>query len=170
MKRSRSASCFPEPRKFIPQNRQKYVGKYPIIARSSWELDAFRWLDLNKNIINWGSESAVVNYYDPTRPEIIHRYFIDLSFLVKNMQGETVKYFVEIKPHKQTIAPIKTPRKATKTFMNESINYVRNMCKWKAAIEFAEHKGAKFAVWTEKGCKVLDKANFKIKMPQGNGV
>lgn len=134
--------------KFTPVNKEKYKGSYPILYRSSWELKAFMYLDRNSKVVNWGSESVVVQYKDPTRHNTVHRYFLDLVFNIKkNDKIET--YIVEIKPHKETETP-KKGRKSDKTFLTESRTYIRNQAKWKAAALFAQRRGWKFAIWTEK--------------------
>lgn len=139
--------------KFTPQNLHKYKGSYPIIYRSSWELKAFMNLDRNPNILSWGSESIVVNYKDPTRKNSIHRYFVDLSYTTKE-DDKLVKYWVEIKPSAQCKPP-ERGRKAEKTFINESVTWVRNTAKWSAAANAAKSRGVKFAIWTEKAFTVL---------------
>jgi hypothetical protein len=135
-------------------NREKYKGSWPVIFRSSWELwlKAFTYLDRNSKILTWGSESVVVQYTDPSRNNTIHRYFLDLIFTIKkNDRIET--YIVEIKPHSQTQPP-KRGKKSDKTFLTESTTWMRNAAKWKAAKEFADRRGWKFVIWTEKELKM----------------
>ena len=107
---------------FTPYRKTKYKGTYPIVYRSSWELKAFRYLDTNPNILQWGSESTVVRYADPTRDNSVHRYFIDLMFIARDANKSIVKYYVEIKPFKDTQPPKNTKRKKETTFLTESNN------------------------------------------------
>ena len=137
---------------FIPVNKDKYKGSYPITYRSSFELKAFMYLDKNSKIVTWGSESVVVKYKDPSRNNTVHRYFLDLVFTIKkNDRVET--YIVEIKPKCQTVPPVRG-RKSDKTFLNESTTWMRNSAKWKAASTFAKRRGWKFAIWTENELKI----------------
>jgi hypothetical protein len=131
---------------FTPQNKEKYKGTYPVIYRSSWELAAFRWLDLNPKCISWGSESAVVSYILNGKQ---HRYFIDVTATFKTRDG-VKKFYIEIKPYKQTIEPKPSPRKKQKTFLQEKSMFIKNKAKWEAATKFAKRKGAEFIILTEK--------------------
>ena len=140
---------------FIPKNTDKYKGKVPITYRSGLEYRLMMCLDLSPKIIQWGSESVVVNYTDPTRlsecthQPTIHRYFIDFYFItfdIKTQQNK--KYYVEVKPLVETMPPVRGNKKL-KTYMNESITYARNVTKWKAAIEHAKKMGGSFKIFTE---------------------
>ncbi|HPM74244.1 MAG TPA: head completion protein [Saccharofermentans sp.] len=136
--------------KFVPRNKEKYIGcLQKIYFRSAWELQCFRYMDLNPAILQWGSESTVVEYVDPSRAGTTHRYFIDLSFTVKDKTGKISKIYCEVKPHKETIMPVKG-RKSDKRYYEEAMTYIRNTAKWNAASKFAEAKGAKFIILTEK--------------------
>jgi len=75
---------------------------------------------------------------------------MDLWF--KTREGKT--YIIEIKPKKQT-APPKTPKRKTRRFLKESLTYVKNQSKWKAASEFAADRGWHFEVWTEDTLRAL---------------
>lgn len=134
---------------FTPKNKEKYKGKFPIIYRSSWELKMFYFLDRNPNILSWGSESAIIQYVDTTRNNSIHNYIIDLTCKIKDKNGNINKFYLEIKPYAQCNPPIKGKKKEN-TYMAEMITYQRNMCKWKAAAEFAKQKGCSFLILTEK--------------------
>lgn len=139
---------------FTPRNIDKYKGKVPITYRSGLEYRLMMALDLSPKILQWGSESTVVNYFDPTRPNIngspsIHRYFIDFYFItfdIKTQQNK--KYYVEVKPMSETMPPVRGNKKL-KTYMLESMTYARNVCKWKAAIEHAKKMGGSFKIFTE---------------------
>ena len=146
---------YPEPEHFTPRYTEKYKGSLPIVARSSWEMKAFRFLDLNPNVLKWGSESVVVLYQDPTRPDpytgkpSVHRYFIDLNMTMKDKFGKLHTYLVEIKPESQYLKPVQGKKKS-KTFLNESVLWIRNVKKWEAATKFAKSKGWEFIILTEK--------------------
>lgn len=134
-------------------NPKKYKGSLPIIYRSSLEKKIFYLLDTNKNIIQWGSESIVVPYVSPVDNKI-HRYFVDLYFKYKDSNNNIVNYLVEIKPFKQTLRPVKTPRKRQKTFLTESYQWAVNQAKWEAATQWANKKGYVFKVITEKDMNI----------------
>mgnify|MGYP000093480375 CR=1 FL=1 len=58
-----------------------------------------------------------------------------------------------IKPDKQTKPP--TGRRRTKRHITESLEYVRNQCKWKAASEYCKDNGYEFQIWTEHTLKQM---------------
>lgn len=64
---------------FVPKNPRKYIGRYPILARSSWERMFAQWLDLQESIIKWSSESIQIRYFDPVQQKI-RRYYPDFFF------------------------------------------------------------------------------------------
>lgn len=135
-------------RHFHPTHMEKYKGKTPIIFRSSWESKFMYWCDINKNVVEWGSESAVVPYFDMASKKNRH-YYIDFTMKIKDINGNIKKYYIEIKPYSQTIPPVKGKKKNT-TFMYECMTYATNISKWKAATVFAKSKGAEFKILTEK--------------------
>jgi hypothetical protein len=134
---------------YEPLNKNKYKGSTPIIYRSSLEKRIFYLLDSNKNITQWGSESIVIPYVSPVDNKI-HRYFVDLYFKYKDSNNNIVNYLVEIKPFKQTLRPVKTPRKRQKTFLTESYQWAVNQAKWDSATKWANKNGYVFKVITEK--------------------
>lgn len=139
--------------KFIPRNVSKYRGDYRnIIYRSSWELKFMKYCDLNKNILEWGSEEIVIPYRSPLDGRI-HRYFVDFYIKVKNVDGDIQKYLIEVKPKKQTKAP-KIQKKMTKKYVYEVTEYAKNQAKWDAAKEFCEDRNYKFMLITEDELKV----------------
>jgi len=131
--------------KYKVKNRDKYVGDVDnVVYRSLWERNAFRWLESNSNIKAWAAEEVVVPYLCETDGKI-HRYFLDLWF--KTSDGET--YIIEIKPKKETVPPKKPKRGSRQRHLSESLTYVKNQSKWKAAHQFAQSKGWHFQIWTE---------------------
>ena len=136
--------------KFTPKNPQKYVGDVKnIVYRSLWERNTFRWIDANSAIVKWNSEELIIPYVCETDKKV-HRYYMDLWF--ETREGDT--YIVEIKPKKQTQPP-KSPKRKTRRYIKESLTYVKNQSKWKAASEFALDRGWTFEVWTEDTLKSL---------------
>ena len=136
--------------KYRPQNPDKYIGDTKdIVYRSLWERGAFKWLDTNSSIRYWNSESVVVPYLCSSDNRI-HKYYLDLWF--QTTEGQT--FIVEIKPQKECHPP-KKPKRQTKRYIQESLTYVKNQCKWKSASEYAKDRGWHFEIWTEDTLKSL---------------
>ena len=128
--------------RFKPSNTDKYKGDpTKIVYRSHWEKLCFMWCDSNPKVKSWSSEEVVIPYvYDVDKK--YHRYFVDLKIVL-----ESQTLLVEIKPDKETKIP--TGQKRTRRYIGESLTYVKNMNKWKAANEYAKDRGWEFQVWTE---------------------
>jgi len=133
---------------YTPMFPQKYKGRYPIVSRSSWELQFMKWCDANPNILEWSSESIKIPYLDPVKGRR-RRYYPDFWVKVKDKDGNVVKYIVEIKPHKESIPP-KPRGKTNKTRRYEMKAYATNQAKWKAAKDYCRRMGLRFKVLTEK--------------------
>lgn len=132
---------------FNCQHPEKYRGSLPIYYRSSLEIKAFRWMDNNSNVLSWGSESVIIPYQGPDGK--LHRYFVDLVCEMRRTTGEVQKFLIEVKPNKQTLPPVVTPRQSIKTKLYESYNWAVNNRKWEAARFYCEKKGMKFLILTE---------------------
>lgn len=131
-------------RKFTPVFPEKYIGDPTnIIMRSSWETLFANWCDKNPSVVKWSSEETIVPYRCPT-DNLIHRYFVDFKITVST--GKT--YLVEVKPQKQTIPPVYPGRK-TQRYLTESLTFMKNQAKWKAATEYAKDRGWEFKIITE---------------------
>lgn len=116
---------------------EKYVGKRPITVRSSWEkVFIKRYLDINKSILEWSSESIVIPYIfrlDEDR----HRYYPDFWAKILQSNGVIKEFIIEIKPFKETQPP-KKPKRQTRSFKNRVVTYIKNQDKWKYAEEFCQ--------------------------------
>lgn len=135
--------------RFTPKNPEKYKGDSKnIIYRSSWELKFMRYCDRKENVLEWGSEEFFIPYFDPTTNKV-RRYFPDFYMKVLDNTGVVKRYIVEIKPKKQTIKPQKTTKKKNKTYINEILNYEKNIAKWRAAEDFCESRKIYFKIITE---------------------
>jgi hypothetical protein len=136
-------------RKFTPVNKEKYAGDVNnIIMRSSWETRFASWCDRNPSVVRWSSEETIVPYLCPTDNKV-HRYFIDFKIRVQAKDGTTKTYLIEVKPLKQTKPP-EYPGRKTQKYLTESIMFVKNQAKWKAASEYAKDRGYEFKIITEK--------------------
>lgn len=134
---------------FIPLNKEKYVGYYPIVYRSSWELRFMNWCDINPSIVEWSSESVIIPYRHPLKKRIC-RYFPDFYIKVQEKSGAVKQYLIEIKPQKETAVPQRTKGKRAGTLIYERATYLQNLAKWVAAKRYCEERGIIFRLVTEK--------------------
>lgn len=133
---------------FSPQHPDKYKGSHPIVYRSSLELAVMRFFDNNSSIVEWGSESIVIPYIKPTDGKV-HKYYTDFNVKVRDINGNLLKYIIEVKPHKQTIPPKNPGNKKPKTILTEQLMYAINNAKWNAAEQWAKKHGYIFSKITE---------------------
>jgi hypothetical protein len=137
--------------KYTPVNREKYIGSKDPVCRSSWERKACIYLDTNENILEWGSECLIIQYYNPIDGKN-HKYYPDFYCRVKKRDGTFAEYIIEIKPIAQSVAP-KIPKKKTAKALE---NYraaqqvvMKNKFKWEAAETYCNKHGYEFKVITE---------------------
>ena len=78
----------------------------------------------------------------------MRRYFPDFYVKKKNKQGGLDILVIEIKPHHQTIVPLKES-KITRSYVNKVKTYAINESKWKAAEAFCKDRKWKFQILTE---------------------
>ena len=142
---------------------QKYVGKSKPHYKSSYEYRMMYWLDENAKVIEWSYEPQYIEYVSHTKPNSpdwtkalvdnkIHKYFVDFYAKINTNHG-VVNYILEIKPFIQTIPPNEPKRKtkkAMKRYLEEMKEYIKNGNKWEAASDYANKKGLKFTVLTER--------------------
>ena len=135
--------------RYFPTNPKKYRGNpNQIIYRSLWERKVMVYCDKNDAIIEWGSEEIIVPYLSPMDGKI-HRYFPDFYMKVRQADGSTKKFIIEVKPKSQCKQPIKNPKRRTTKWFNEVKTFAINQAKWKYAKEFCEDKGMEFKIFTE---------------------
>lgn len=140
---------------YTPKNPQKYRGNPESITfRSGWEKQVMLWADSNKAVLEWSSEEHVLWYISPVDGQK-HRYFLDFWLKIQTKEGPK-EFLVEVKPHKQTIPPVK-PKRQTKRFLTEVMTWSVNQAKWNAANEFCKRNGMKFIILTEKNVNFLGK-------------
>lgn len=132
---------------YTPILPEKYIGNGPIIYRSGLELKFMRWCDKTDTILKWSSEPLAIPYYDTLQKKKRH-YYVDNFVEIK--EGNNIKrYLVEIKPYKQTQAPIVKGKKKS-SLLYEQIQWTNNNDKWDAAKNFAISHGMEFIIITEK--------------------
>ena len=135
--------------RYFPTNPKKYRGNpNQIIYRSLWERKVMVYCDKNDAIIEWGSEEVIVPYLSPMDGKI-HRYFPDFYMKVRQVDGSTKKFIIEVKPKSQCKQPVKNPKRRTTKWFNEVKTFAINQAKWKSAREFCEDKGMEFKIFTE---------------------
>ena len=130
---------------YRPSYPKKYVGDpNRIVYRSLLERRFMLYCDRTEDVVNWASEEISIPYISPIDKKL-HRYYPD--FIVKTAKGR--KLIIEIKPYRQTSQP-KAPKRKTKAYLREQLEYIKNNAKWKAAKAFCEDKGFEFKILTEK--------------------
>ena len=116
--------------------------------RSSWELKFFKFCDSNPLVIKWGVEPFPIQYWSPVDNRM-RRYFVDGYIEFKS--GD--RFLVEIKPKSQTVPPKEPKRKTPKSiskFNSDVETFLTNQAKWEAAKRFADERGLKFIILTER--------------------
>ena len=135
--------------RYFPTNPKKYKGNpNQIVYRSLWERKVMVYCDKNDAIIEWGSEEVIVPYLSRMDGRI-HRYFPDFYMKVRQADGSTKKFIIEVKPKSQCKQPVKNPKRRTTKWFNEVKTFAINQAKWKSAREFCEDKGMEFKIFTE---------------------
>ena len=135
--------------KYYPSFPRKYKGDPTnIIYRSLWERKFMVYCDKNQNILEWASEEIAIPYRSPIDNRV-HRYFPDFYMKVRQANGSTKKFIIEVKPKSQCKQPVKNPKRRTTKWFNEVKTFAINQAKWKSAREFCEDKGMEFKIFTE---------------------
>ena len=136
--------------KYYPRYPKKYKGDpRNIIYRSLWERKFMNYCDLTETVSEWQSEEFWIPYRSPIDNRI-HRYFPDFFIKYKDKDSNIRRSVIEVKPMRETLQPKATKGKSRKTMINESMTYVKNQAKWKAAREFCEDRKLEFKIMTEK--------------------
>ena len=125
---------------FLPMNPEKYVGAYPIVARSSWEWEIMNMCDKLSTILEWASEPHPIPYRDPvTNQQKVYIPDFLVTFLIG---GEMVNQLIEIKPLKEAVVEAARGREDTALV-------ARNNAKWEAAMAWCMRRGIEFRVMDE---------------------
>ena len=77
-----------------------------------------------------------------------HRYFVDFAVMIRQKDGSTRKYLIEVKPKAQTVPP-KKGRKSVNKYVKELATFAVNQAKWQAAERFCEKHDMKWLILTE---------------------
>ena len=136
--------------KFRPQNPNKYKGNpTQIFFRSSYELKFMNYCDLTESVDEWRSEEFWIPYRSPIDNKV-HRYFPDFFVKYKDINGNTRRLVVEIKPAKDLKEPNPNPPRKTKSWVYSVRTWAVNQAKWKAAKEYCADHNYEFRILTEK--------------------
>lgn len=134
--------------KYKLKNPEKYNGNpLNVIYRSLWERKYMVYCDTNDSILEWSSEEIVLPYRSPLDKKI-HKYYPDFLVKEKLTDGSIKKYLIEIKPKKQTVPP-SIPKRKTKGYIFEAMEYTKNQSKWEVAREWCADRGYEFKILTE---------------------
>lgn len=129
---------------YRPKYPEKYLGKPGEIRfLSSWELRFMQFLDVNPNVIAWGSEEFRIPYWNPIKKKVTN-YIPDFIVKFKTAEGEIVTQVIEIKPKVQSVLP-----RGKKISVYDQVQLVLNNAKWTAAQAFCEKHRITFRVLTE---------------------
>lgn len=107
-----------------------------------------KWLDTNDIVVAWSSECVVIPYVSMA-DKSWHRYFPDFYVKLRTSTGDIKEYLIEIKPDRYTRVPVR-PRRQSQRYINEMVEYAKNVSKWEAAQRYCEKKGWTFKILTEK--------------------
>lgn len=138
---------------FRPLHPEKMKGSFSVY-RSSWELKAMMFFDLNSDILEWESESTPISYRDSATISKeyplgkVRRYFPDFIIKYKHKDGSIKTAMIEVKPACQTVPPVKKS-KITKRYLNEVKVYSTNTSKWDAARKYCEVRNWDFMILDE---------------------
>jgi len=139
---------------YFPINEcNKYVGKGPIIYRSSWERKFCLYCESNPEVTHWSSEPVKIPYLNSLDGRQ-HNYFPDYYMKLNN--GD--EFLIEVKPSAQLKKPKAPKRKTTKSVKSYKYAYemyVTNMCKIKYAEEYCKQRGWEYKIVTETFFKTL---------------
>ena len=140
---------------YNPTYPEKYLGKPPIIYRSSWERKFMIMCDNRDDVVGWSSEPVVIKYWS-TLDSKERKYYPDFYMKVDKGDGKYEEFLIEIKPSEQIKKP-KLPdvnsKKALKSYKFLAEQFVINRDKYKYAKKWAEDRGWRFIVLTEKSLK-----------------
>jgi len=136
---------------FKPTNPDKYIGPTPIIYRSSWERKFMIMCDTRDHVLKWSSEPVTIKYWSSIDNKE-HKYYPDFYMKTKTEEGEK-EFLVEVKPEaqiKKPKPPTKNSKKALNSYKFLAEQYIKNRDKYAHAKQWAEARGWRFIVLTEK--------------------
>ena len=119
--------------------------------RSSWEYEFFLALLTNGKVISLSSEETIITYrYSVDKRK--HRYFMDFTYETVSSKGKKQKWLCEVKPFYRTQKPDpnnKSGKKKKRTYVMESLEYMKNMNKWSATLKYCKKHNYRFVFLTD---------------------
>ena len=128
--------------KFVPTNKQKYVGTKMPTYRSSWEQAFMRLCDEHPNVYQWASESIKIPYRHPLSGKYTV-YVPDFFIIYMDKKGKKHAEMIEVKPKAQMTM------EAAGRSMGKKKQVVINYAKWEAATAYAKQRKIRFRVISE---------------------
>jgi hypothetical protein len=126
---------------YTPQFKEKYTGEYPIVYRSSWELEFMNYCDNHPGVMEWASEPVKIPYKNPlTGKQTV--YIPDFLVTYMKSGGSKSTKLIEIKPMHEAM------ESHARNSQDVAIR-VKNEAKWGAATQWAGRRGIDFLVLTE---------------------
>ncbi|MBV22926.1 MAG: head completion protein [Euryarchaeota archaeon] len=139
--------------KYKVRNYRKYKGDPTrVVYRSLWERKFMDWCDKTPRVVEWWSEEIAIPYKDPVQKKW-RRYFPDFWVKVKETNGKTKSYLIEVKPKRQVDGP-KPQKRHTKKYITEVMTYATNQAKWEAANDYCNDRLWEFKLITELELKI----------------
>lgn len=126
---------------YVPKNPEKYIGKGKPKYRSGWEMRVMMFLDENKHIMKWASESIAIPYINPLTGKRSN-YIPDFFIMYEDKYHRTHAEIVEVKPKSQTSL------QEAKTRQDKAAAIV-NQAKFAAAMAYCKQNGFVFRVISE---------------------
>lgn len=126
---------------FVPKNAEKYIGKGIPKYRSGWEFQVMTFLDSNKSITKWASESIAIPYMNPLTGKRAN-YIPDFFIVYTNKFGHQIAEIVEVKPKSQTSLTEARSK-------HDQAHAIVNMAKFAAANAYCKQNGFTFRVISE---------------------
>ncbi len=129
------------------KNPKKYLGKTPVIYRSSWEISLMKVLDENPAVLGWSSESISIPYCNPLTGKWC-MYIPDFMAIYLDKKNKQHVEIIEVKPEKENpfASVSKTGGRQTRTQLVRAIN----QAKFGAAMAYCHKRGWVFRVMTER--------------------
>ena len=136
-----------------PEHIAKYRGDHTKIQmRSSWEMKFFFSL-LKSDKVIWFSSEQTVLWYRFKIDDKKHRYIMDFSYATRSSKGVEKIFLCEVKPFCQTQKPTRVTKRGKirngRTYARDLVNYIKNLNKWQAALDYCRLKGYEFVFLTD---------------------
>lgn len=137
----------PSKGEYTLKHPEKYLGKLPVIYRSSWEISLMKVFDENPAVLGWSSESISIPYRNPLTGKW-SLYLPDFMAIYVDKKNNKHVEIIEVKPEKENpFADVKTLRRLTP---RDQLTRAINQAKFGSAMAFCQRKGWTFRVMTEK--------------------